>query len=93
MVKNPVAKAGDSGLIPGLRRCPREGNGNPLQYSCLGGPMDRGTCWAIVRGVPVRGVPKASDMTLGLNNNSIPGTGNKAEKTDKVLILFKFAFW
>ena len=82
MVKNPVAKAGDSGLIPGLRRCPREGNGNPLQYSCLGGPMDI-----------VRGVPKESDMTLGLNNNSIPGTGNKAEKTDKVLILFKFAFW
>ena len=87
MVKNPVAKAGDSGLIPGLRRCPGEGNGNPLQYSCLGGPMDRGTWWAIVHGVP-----KESDMTLGLNN-SIPGTGNKAEKTDKVLILFKFTFW
>ena len=34
--------AGDPGLIPGLGRSPGEGNGNPLQYSCLGNPMDRG---------------------------------------------------
>ena len=39
--KNPPAKAEDAGLIPGLRRCPGKGNGNPLQYSCLGNPMDR----------------------------------------------------
>ena len=38
MVKN----AGDVGPIPGLGRSPRERNGNPLQYSCLGNPMDRG---------------------------------------------------
>ena len=36
MVKNPSASAGDAGSIPGLGRCPGEGNGNPLQYSCLG---------------------------------------------------------
>ena len=36
MVKNPPAHAGDLGLIPGLGKSPGEGNGNPLQYSCLG---------------------------------------------------------
>ena len=40
--KNPPAHPGDTGLIPGLRRSPGQGNGNLLQYSCLGSPMDRG---------------------------------------------------
>ena len=39
---------GDLGSIPGLRRSPREGNGNPLQYSCLENPMDRGAWRAAV---------------------------------------------
>ena len=39
-MKNLPANAGDMGLIPGLGRSPGEGNGNPLQYSCLGNPMD-----------------------------------------------------
>ena len=39
---NPPADAGDIGLIPGLERAPGEGNGNSLQYSCLGNPVDRG---------------------------------------------------
>ena len=51
VVKNPPAKTGDGGLIPELGRSPREGNGNPLQYSCLGNGMDRGAWWAIVHGV------------------------------------------
>ena len=51
MVKNPPANAGDPGLIPGLGRSPGEGNGNPLQYSCLGVPMDRGAWWATVCGL------------------------------------------
>ena len=42
MVKSPPANAEDMGLIPGPRRFPGEGNGNPLQYACLGNPMDRG---------------------------------------------------
>ena len=49
MVKNPPANAGevrDSGLIPGLERSPGGGNGNPLQYSYLGNPMDKGYWWA-----------------------------------------------
>ena len=48
VVKNMPANAGDSGSIPGLGRSPGEGNGNPLQYSCLDNPMDRGPGWATV---------------------------------------------
>ena len=41
----------DEGSIPGLERSPGEGNGNPLQYSCLENPMDRGAWWATVNGL------------------------------------------
>ena len=51
VIKNPPAHAGDMGLISGLGRSPGEGNDNPLQYSCLGNPMDGGAWWATVRGV------------------------------------------
>ena len=51
MVKNQPAKAGDLDLIPGSGRLPGEGNDNPLQYFCLGNPMDRGARWAPVHGV------------------------------------------
>ena len=51
VVKNLPANAGDTGLIPGLGRSLEEGNGNPVQYSCLGSPMDRGVWRAIVHGV------------------------------------------
>ena len=50
-VKKPPANAGDVGLIPGSGKSPGEGNGNPLQYSCLENPLDRGTWWAMVHGV------------------------------------------
>ena len=49
-VKNLLANAGDLGLIPGLGRSPGEGHGNPLVYSCLENPMDRGAWWARVHG-------------------------------------------
>ena len=54
MVKNPPENAGnaaDVGSVPGSGRSPGEGNGNPLQYSCLENPMDRGAWWATVHGV------------------------------------------
>ena len=57
MVKNRPANVGDAGSIPGSGRSPGEINGNPLQYSCLGSPMDRGARWATVHGVA------ESDMT------------------------------
>ena len=49
--KASAYNAGDPGSIPGLGRSPGEGNGNPLQYSCLENPMDRGAWWATVHGV------------------------------------------
>ena len=51
MVKNLPDNAGDMDSIPGLGRSSREGNGNPLQYSYLGNPMDRGAEQATVHGV------------------------------------------
>ena len=54
VVKNPSTKAGDTGdvgLISRLGRSPGGGHGNPLQYSCLENPMDRGAWWARVHGV------------------------------------------
>ena len=50
-VKASASSAGDPGLIPGLGRSPGEGNGTPLQYSCLENPMDGGAWWATVHGV------------------------------------------
>ena len=48
MVKNQPVNAGNMGLIPGWGRYPGEGNGNPLQYSCLENPRDGGAWWAAV---------------------------------------------
>ena len=64
MVKNPFASAGDVRLILELGGSPGEGNGNPLQYSCLENPMDRGTWQATVHGVS-----RESDATEQLNYN------------------------
>ena len=51
VVKNLPANAGDESSVPGLGRFPGEGNGNPLQHSCLGNSMDRGAWWVTVHGV------------------------------------------
>ena len=69
MIKNLPTNAGDigdAGLIPGSGRSLAEGNGNPLQYFCLGNPMDRGA-WQVT----VHGVAKESDRTERLNNKEI----------------------
>ena len=49
-VKASACNVGDLGSIPGWGKSPGEGNGNPLQYSCLENPMDRGAWWATVQG-------------------------------------------
>ena len=51
VIKNPPTKAGHEASIPGLGRPPGEGNVNPIQYSCLGNPKDRGAWQATVHGV------------------------------------------
>ena len=51
VVKNLPAYAGDLGSFPGWGQSPGEGNGNPLQYSCLENPMDGGVWWAMVHGI------------------------------------------
>ena len=62
-VKHLVYIVGDLGSIPGLGRSSGEGNGNPLQYSCLENPMDRGAWWATVHGVAKRRA-RLSDFTF-----------------------------
>ena len=62
-VKASASNAGDLGLIPGSGRSPGEGNGNPLQYSCLENPMDRGAWWATVHGV-AKSQTRLSDFTF-----------------------------
>ena len=62
--KECVCNAGDVGLIPGSGKSPGEGHDNPLQYSYLGNPKDRGACQATVYGVA-----KHSDMTYELNDH------------------------
>ena len=60
VVKNPSANAGDApdvGLIPGSGRSPGGKHGNPLQYSCLENPMDRGAWWVPVHGVAESNMP------------------------------------
>ena len=67
-------------VIRGLRRSTREGNGNSLQYICLGNPMDKGAWRAIVHGVT-----KMSDMTEQLNNN-MSWIGGKANLEAGILV-------
>ena len=63
MIKNPPANAGELGSIHESGRSLGKGNGNPLQYSCLGNPMDRGTWCATVHEIT-----KELDMAWRLNN-------------------------
>ena len=61
-VKVSACSAGDLGSIPELGRSPGEGNGSPLQYSCLENPMDGGAWWATVQGV-AESQTQLSDLT------------------------------
>ena len=60
--RESACNAGDPGSIPGVGRCPGEGNGNPLQYSCLENTMDGGAWWATVHGV-TKSRTRLSDFT------------------------------
>ena len=83
MVKNLPANegdAGDLGLIPGLGRSPGERNGNPLQYSCLENPMDRGAWRATIHRVA-----KRQDMIERVNNNQCQGQTLHQQKNYNLL--------
>ena len=78
MAKNPPASAGDAGSMPGSGRSPREGNGNPLQYSCLENSMDRGAWW-----VTVHEVRHDSDGACTLKKKKKKMEGRKGEKENR----------
>ena len=69
--KESACNAGELGLIPGLGRFPGERNGNPLQYSCLENPMDRGAWQATVHGVTRVGHDLATKLPFD-NNPQVP---------------------
>ena len=82
VVKILPADAAEVNLIPGLGRSPRKGNGNPLQYSCLGNPVDRGA-WHNT----VHRVRKVSDTTWQLNNKNT--TNNEIAFSAIILLVVK----
>ena len=69
MVKNLPASAKDMGSVPGLGRSPGEGNGSPLQYSCLENPVNRGAWRATVHGV-ANSQTRLSDQTATTTKRS-----------------------
>ena len=74
VVKNLPANAGDVDLIPRLGRSPGEGNGNPLQYSCLGNPMDGGAQLGRLQSM---GLQKSQPQVMKKNNSlTAPGATN-----------------
>ena len=73
---------GDLGSIPGSGRTPGEGNGNPLQDSCLGKPTDREAWWATVHGV-AKNWTRLSDFTYLFTYWRIKGEINKRKKIKK----------
>ena len=79
-VKTSACNAEDLGLIPGSGRSPGEGNGNPLQYSCLENPMDGGAWWATVHGV-AKSQTRLSDF---MSHEMMPWT-----YTDEIFLLLR----
>ena len=83
-VKASACNAGDLGSIPWSGRSPGEGNGNPLQYSCLENPMDGGAWWAIVPWV-AKSQTRLSNFTL--THTSSPGLNSKTHMIAKSMCI------
>ena len=75
MAKNLPANAGDVGSVPGLGRSPGGGKSTPLQYSCLGNPMDRGARWATVHGVAKSQTQFSDSTSTEMFNNVVLVSG------------------
>ena len=93
-VKVSACNAGDLGSVPRLGRSPGEGNGNPLQSSCLENPMDRGAWWATVHGV-AKSWTRLSDFTHSLCIRGFCICNRKGPREDTILHkeLMHCAFW
>ena len=78
--KGPACNAGDLGSIPGSGRSPGGGNGNPLQSSCLGNPMDRGAWWATVHGAQKVGQDGATDAHMSTVSQTATSTSAPAPR-------------
>ena len=83
-VKASACNAGDPGSIPRLGRSPGEGNGNPLQYSCLENPMDGGAWWATVHGV-AKSRTQLSDFTFTFHFNKLDIEGYFPRNRKKII--------
>ena len=88
--KVSACSVGDSGLIPGWGRSPGEGNGNPLQYSCLENPMDRGACWGYS--------PWGTKSWTGLSDyqtkeGTIPSVSDNAKQPELITLQMVKAKW
>ena len=81
-VKESTCNAGDPGSIPGSGRSPGEGNGNPLEYSCLENSMDRGAWWACRVTIE-----QESDMTEGYFFLSVLSTSSGWGRPREALLL------
>ena len=77
-VKASACSAGDLGSIPRLRRFPGEGNGNPLQYSCLENPIDGGAWWATVHGVAKSQTQLSNSLSLFFSDSVVQNPLAKA---------------
>ena len=83
--KASACNVGDLGSIPGLGRSPGEGNGNPLQYSCLENSMDGGAWWATVHGVTKSGTQLSDFIFLGDLPNPGAEPGSPTLQADALL--------
>ena len=85
VVKNSPANEGNIGLIPGFRRSPGEGNGNPFQHPCLGNPMDRGAWWGDrPRSCKRVGHDLATEQQQGVVRGSFRGGRSQVVKTENI---------
>ena len=90
VVKNPPANAGDEGSVPGLGRSPGEGNGYPLQYSCLGNSTDRKAWRSTVHGDSKSWTHLSAQIIIsGERQNNISHVKNDLSFTTKLPILKK----
>ena len=94
MIKNPSVNPGDVDLTPGLGRYPGEGNGNSLQYSCLGNLMDRGARQAAVHGFTRVGHDLATKIApkdvfeTSLGSISLTANGHREKWASRTFFFF-----